>query len=161
MDIIMKLVTNESLVKCLINSEGNCLDTPIPDNFDLSSLVYDFIYPFKFVPTPDTTAKSFITMQFNYKPNGITFKNGSIFFYIICHNSLIKTDYGSLRYDMILDYIDQSFNSEQDLELKDSFISSRDLGIGKLPFYETYEFVVNENYSGVCIAYKTNEFACV
>jgi len=85
-------------------------------------------------------------MKFGYKPDGTTFKNGSIYFYIITHNSLLTTSYGSLRYDMLLNYIDESFNS------------TRGIGLGKLPFYDMDEFIVNENYSGVYLAYKTTEF---
>jgi len=143
--ILMKLIENQNIVKCLINNESNFLDVPLPIDFDATSLIYDSIYPYRFVPTIETTAKTFITMKFGYKPDGMTFKNGSIYFYIITHNSLLRTDYGSLRYDMLLNYIDEVFNS------------SRNIGVGKLPFYDMDEFVVNENYSGSYICYKTTE----
>ena len=141
----MKLIENENIVKCLVNNEDNFLDVPLPVDFDVSSLIYTQIYPWRFVPTPATVANTFITMKFGYKPNGITYKNGTIYFYIITHNSLLKTSYGSIRYDMLLSYIDEVFNS------------SRDLGLGKLPFYEMDEFIVNESYSGVYICYKSTE----
>jgi len=143
---MMKLITNNNIVKCLVNNESNFLDVPLPNNFDVSTLIYSQIYPWRFVPTAQTEANTFITMKFGYRPNGITYKNGSIYFYIITHNSLLRTDYGSIRYDMLLGYIDEVFNS------------SRDLGLGKLPFYEMDEFIVNENYSGVYICYKSTEF---
>ena len=155
--ILMKLISKPEIVKCLVSNEPNFLDVPLPVDFEPSSLVCSSIYPYRYIPTIQTEPKTFITMKFGYKPEGVTFKNGSIYFYIIVHNSLLKTEYGSLRYDMLLDYIDDVFNSEQDLKLNDSFCSSRDLGVGKLPFYETDEFIVNENYSGVYIAYKTKE----
>ncbi|HEY8888942.1 MAG TPA: hypothetical protein VIM70_01610 [Clostridium sp.] len=142
----MKLIQNDNIVKCLVNNEDNFLDVPLPVDFDVSSLVYSQIYPWRFVPTAQTEANSFITMKFSYRHDGMTYKNGSIYFYIITHNSLLKTDYGSIRYDMLLGYIDEVFNS------------SRDLGLGKLPFYEMDEFIVNENYSGVYICYKSTEF---
>jgi len=144
--ILMKLLEREEIVKCLVNNENNFLDVPLPNNFDVTSLVYSQIFPYRFIPTIQESPKSFITMKFGYKPNGMTYKNGSIYFYIIIHNSLLKTDYGSLRYDMLLNYIDEVFNS------------SRDLGLGKLPFYDMDEFIVNESYSGVYIAYKSTEF---
>jgi len=143
---MMKLITNNNIVKCLVNNESNFLDVPLPNNFDVSTLIYSQISPWRFVPTAQTEANTFITMKFGYRPNGITYKNGSIYFYIITHNSLLRTDYGSIRYDMLLGYIDEVFNS------------SRDLGLGKLPFYEMDEFIVNENYSGVYICYKSTEF---
>lgn len=85
-------------------------------------------------------------MRFSYKPNGMKYKNGSIYFYIITHNSLIRTDYGVLRYDFIVNQIDELMNS------------SRDIGLGALAFYDMDDFLVNNNYSGVYVAYKSTEF---
>ncbi|KUO75707.1 MAG: hypothetical protein APF81_17680 [Desulfosporosinus sp. BRH_c37] len=144
--ILMKLIESEGIVKCLVNNESNFLDIHLPDDFDRTSLILSKVYPYRFVPTPQMEPQTFITMKFGYRPNGMTFKNGSIYFYIISHNSLLKTKYDMLRYDYLVNKIDELFNS------------SRDLGIGKLPFYDMDEFVVNENYSGVYIAYKTTEF---
>ena len=144
--ILMKLLEREEIVKCLVNNENNFLDVPLPNNFDVTSLVYNSIFPYRFIPSTQTEANTFITMKFNYKPNGRTFKNGSICFYIISHNSLLRTDYGSLRYDMLINYIDELFNS------------SEEIGFDKLEFYDMDEFVVNENYSGVYIMYKLKEF---
>ena len=142
----MKLTTNDNIVKCLVNNESNFLDIPLPIGFDVNSLIFDQIYPWRYVPPVEKLVNTFITMKFSYKPNGDKFKNGSVYFYIITHNSLMRTDYGSLRYDMLLNYIDEVFSG------------SRDLGLGKLPFYDMDEFVVNENYSGVYICYKSTEF---
>ena len=144
--ILMKLIESEDIVKCLVNNESNFLDISLPVDFDITSLVYSQIFPYKFIPTTETEAKTFITMSFGYKPNGMTFKNGSVYFYIITHNSLLRTDYGSLRYDMLLNYIDEIFNS------------SRDITIGKLAFYDMNDFVVNDSYSGIYIAYKLVDF---
>lgn len=157
-EVMMKLLENDNIVKCLINNQSNFLTPSIPIDFDRSTLIFENLYPYRFVPDTQTEAKTLITMKFGYKPNGKIIKNGSIYFYIICHNSLLRTDYGSLRYDMLLSYIDDTFNSLQDLSLKDSFASSRDLGFGKLPFYETDEFVVDKNWSGTYIAYKLTDF---
>jgi len=142
----MKLIESEEIVQCLINNESNFLDIPIPVDYDVTSLIYQQIFPYKFIPTTETEAKTFITMSFSYKPNGVTFKNGSVYFYIITHNSLLRTDYGSLRYDMLLNYIDEIFNS------------SRDITIGKLAFYDMGDFVVNDNYSGIYIVYRLVDF---
>lgn len=144
--ILMKFIENEDIVKCLVNNENNFLDIPLPVGFDVTSLIYSQIFPYRFVPTIQTTPKTFITMRFGYKPNGMTYKNGSIYFYIITHTSLIRTDYGQLRYDFLANKIDELMNS------------SRDIGLGKLPFYDMDDFVVNENYSGIYIAYKSTEF---
>jgi hypothetical protein len=85
-------------------------------------------------------------MKFSYRPYGATFKNNSIYFYIITHNSLLKTDYQMLRYDFLANQIDETFNS------------SEELGFDKLEFTEMDEILVNENYSGIYICYKNKEF---
>jgi len=144
--ILMKLIGNEDIVKCLVNNQSNFLDISLPIGFDVASLIYDSIYPYRFVPQIQTEPKTFITMRFGYKPNGMTYKNGSIYFYIITHNSLIRTDYGMLRYDFLANKIDELMNS------------SRDIGLGKLPFYDMDDFIVNENYIGIYLAYKSTEF---
>lgn len=145
-NILMKLIDNQKIVKCLVNNEKNFLDVPLPENFDSTSMIYQQIYPWRFIPNAQTEANTFITMRFNYKPNGRQFKIGSVWFYIILHNSLLTTDYGSLRYDLLLSYIDETFNS------------SEDLGFDELEFYDMDDIVVNENYSGVYICYKMQEF---
>ena len=146
LNILMKLIGNEDIVKCLVNNQSNFLDISLPIGFDVASLIYDSIYPYRFVPQIQTEPKTFITMRFGYKPNGMTYKNGSIYFYIITHNSLIRTDYGMLRYDFLANKIDELMNS------------SRDIGLGKLPFYDMDDFIVNENYIGIYLAYKSTEF---
>ena len=104
--ILMKLIENEALVKCLINNQPNFLDNPLPENFDPSSCIYDSIYPYRYIPTVQTEPKTFITMSFSYKPDGMTFKNGSIYFYIITHNSLLRTDYGVLLFYLLRNHIE-------------------------------------------------------
>jgi len=145
--ILLKFIEDENILKCLVNNESNFLDISLPVGFDPTSLIYSQIYPYKFIPTTETEAKTFITMSFNYKSNrqGTLFKNGSIYFYIITHNSLIRTDYGVLRYDYLVNQIDELLNS------------STNIGIGQLPFYDMGDFSVNENYSGTYLAYKTLE----
>jgi hypothetical protein len=144
--ILLKLIENDKIVKCLVNNQNNFLGVPLPENFDVTSLIYNSIYPYRFVPTVEESAKTFITMKFSYRPYHETFKNNSIYFYIITHNSLLKTDYQMLRYDFLANQIDETFNS------------SEELGFGKLEFVEMDEILVNENYSGIYICYKNKEF---
>lgn len=143
--ILLRLIENQNIVKCLVNNQPNFLDIPLLNDFDVTSLIYNNIFPYRFVPTIQSDPKTFITMKFSYKPDGTTYKFGSIVFYIFTHNSLLKTDYGSLRYDLLLNYVDDTFNA------------TRGLGYGKLSFYDMDDFVVNENYSGVYIVYKLLE----
>lgn len=144
--ILSKLIEDQEIVKCLVNNESNFLDIPLPEDFDASSLIYKNIYPYKYIPTIETTPKTFITTSFNYRAKGMSYKNGSIYFYVISHNSLIKTDYGFLRYDFLINQIDELMNY------------SRDIGLGKLEFYDMADFSVNDYYSGAYIGYRSTEF---
>jgi hypothetical protein len=144
--ILSKLIEDLEIVKCLVNNESNFLDISLPEDFEASSLIYNHIFPYKYIPTIETTPKTFITISFNYRSKGMSYKNGSIVFYVITHNSLIKTDYGFLRYDFLIHQIDEFMNS------------SRDIGLGKLEFYDMADFSVNDYYSGAYIRYRSTEF---
>ncbi len=144
--ILSKLIEDQEIVKCLVNNESNFLDIPLPKDFEETSLIHNSIFPYKFIPTIETVPKTFITMSFNYRPRGMSYKNGSIYFYVITHNSLIRTDYSFLRYDFLINQIDEIFNS------------SRGLGLGKLEFYDMADFSVNNYYSGAYIGYRSTEF---
>lgn len=144
--LLTKLIESDEIVKCLVNNESNFLATPLPGGFDKTSLFYSQIYPYKYIPTAQTEAKTLISMKFGYKPDGMMYKNGAIHFYIMTHNSLLRTDYGVLRHDFLVNKIDEVFNA------------SREIGVGKLPFHRMGEFIVNESYYGVYLTYKTTEF---
>ena len=144
--LLTKLIEDDAIVKCLVNKESHFLDIPLPGGFDKTSLFCSQIYPYKHIPTAQTEAKTLISMKFDYRPNGMMYKDGSIHFYIMTHNSLLKTDYGVLRHDFLVNKIDEGFNA------------SREIGIGKLLFHRMGEFIVNENYYGVYLTYKTTEF---
>jgi hypothetical protein len=143
-EIIMRLISSENIIKALTYPLTNFLEQPTSE--DPISLIYTQIFPYAKVPTTQDTAKTFITMKFGYKPDGVFYKVSNIWFYVITHISLVRTDYGMLRYDFIINEIDKLFNSQ------------RGIGIGKLPFYTMDDFQVNDNWLGVCIGYKSTEF---
>lgn len=145
-NIGLKLITNGNLVKALVNTDNDFLNQSLPNNFNPLSLIKTQIYPYRFIPSITTKAKSFITMMFsNYHYVNNVFKSGNITFYIMCHTSLLDTDYG-LRHDYMLDQIDTMFNQKNDVG---SFNLLLDSG-GDLP--------VNENYYGATISYKFTDF---
>ena len=144
-EIMTRLVFSENITKALMYNESNFLDQPTPE--DTTSLLYTQIFPYQRVPTIEDSAKTFITMKFGYKPDGMFYKVNTIFFYVITHKSLIRTDYGMLRYDFLINQIDMLFNSQ------------RGIGIGKLPFYAMDDFQVNSDWLGTYVAYKATEFS--
>lgn len=145
-NIMLQLLTNDNLVKALTSNRSNFLDDSVPS--DVTTLLYTQIFPFRQVIENITEIKSYITMAFtNFKPlnNSQVIKNGKIYFYVVVHESLIRTDEG-LRYDYIISEIDQTFNG------------SRGMGIGKLDLNEFGDLPVNKDYFGAFVSYNIIDF---
>lgn len=146
-NIAYKLITNEDLVKALVNNTRDFLNQPLPNNFDSTSLIYTQIFPWRVNPSIETTPKSYITMSFgNFKYINNCFKSGIVTFYIFMHKSLIPTDVG-LRYDYILSEIDALFNKQYDVGVFGLELSN---GGG--------DFQVNDDYFGAMMPYKFTDF---
>ena len=143
-EIMTRLASDENIAKALIYNESDFLNQPTPS--DITTLLYTQIFPYQKVPKTQDEPKTFISMKFGYKPNGAFFKVSAIYFYVITHISLIRTDHDVLRYDYLINHIDMLFNSQ------------RGVGIGKLPFHAMDDFQVNENWLGAYIGYKSTEF---
>lgn len=143
--IMNRLADSPDLCKALFYKEPNFLDQP--DIEDPSELFYTSIYPYSRVPELPTEGKSFVTMAFREyrKTKNNFFKSGYIYIHAFTHLSLIRTDYGVLRYDLMINEIDKLMNDK------------RGLGIGKTEFYKMDEYYVNEQYLGNYIAYKVYE----
>jgi hypothetical protein len=145
-NIIFKLISNENLVKAIYNTDRSFLSQSLPENFDTTSLVYDSIFPYSYIPNITTSPKTFITMSFiNFKYINNVFKSGILNFNILSHHSLMSTDYG-LRTDYILKEIDLLFNKQHDV------------GAFNLELYSGGDFIINENYYGMSINYKFYDF---
>lgn len=143
--IIFKLIENDNIVQALVNNKPNFLEERI--DVDPTSLVYSHIFPYRKSVKTFTEPTSLITLRFaNFKPIGKKFRNGDIYFYIICHSGLILTDYG-LRYDFIFDEIDKVFTN------------SRDIGIGKLELFDVSDLDVNDDYMGSVCVFHVTDFA--
>ncbi|OPH47743.1 hypothetical protein BC351_10550 [Paenibacillus ferrarius] len=141
-----RLIESEELVKAVGYNESNFLEQPIIT--DPSSLIYENIYPYRFVPDLNTHQKTFITLSFRgYKPVDGYYKSGLVYFNVITHKDLIKTDYGALRYDFIIQKIDELMNN------------TRGLGIGNTQFHSMDELYIDEKYMGMFIAYKLLDFS--
>lgn len=144
-NILIKLITNENLIKALTNNTPDFLDQPlIPD---VTTTIYSEIWPYRYVPNISDSAKVYLTMAFtNYKKLGNQYKSGNIYFYVFCHKSLVRTDYGCLRYDYIAEELDTMFSEE------------RGYGLGKLEFASMDDILIGDNYVGVVISYRIVEF---
>jgi len=143
--IISKIIDNENLVKALSNNTEDFLDQPLIS--DVTSIIYKNVFPYKYIPSAQETASSYITMAFtNFSPQNREFKVGNIYFYIICHNNLLKTNYGCLRYDYIVNLIDEIFND------------TGNISIGDFKFDSMSDFQVDSNHIGCWICYEARSF---
>ncbi len=146
-NIAFKIITNEDLLKALVNNTRDFLNQPLPNNFDPTSLIYTQVFPYKTNPSISTELKSYITMSFgDFKYIDNVFKSGKLCFYIFTHKSLIPTDVG-LRYDYILSQIDLMFNKQYDVGAFNLELSN---GGG--------DFQVNDDYFGTVMPYKFTDF---
>lgn len=143
--IISAMISNDNLIKAISNNSEDFLDQPIVS--DVTSTIYKNIFPYKYIPTTQTQASTYITMSFNnFSSRGREFKVGNIYFYVICHNSLLRTSYGCLRYDYIANQLDEIFNNNENIS------------IGDFQFDSMSDLQVNENYMGCWLCYKAMSF---
>lgn len=144
-EILLKLVSDENIVKALGNNTPNFKDlSPISNP---NSLIYNNIYPYAYIPEAETDMKTYITIMFNnFKLDKTFYKVGNICFYVFSHFSLMQTNYNVLRTDYILNQIDELFNR------------THDLGIGKLQFSRMGDIKVSKYHFGSFIEYKDFSF---
>lgn len=143
---MIRFLSSQGLCKALAHNERNFLDMPSLD--DPVKLMYDKIFPYYRVPDSENPASSYILMSFrNFRLVKNKFKSGQINIFTLTHKDLVRTDYGFLRYDYMLEEVDKILNSQDGI------------GIGKTEFVKMDEWTVNnELYIGNVIAYKIYEW---
>lgn len=145
-NIVEKLIAKQEICKALFYSDRNFLDKP--NITDPEALIYQHIFPFRFIPNKDDSEmKTYITMAFRkYRSINNAFKTGYIHIHIFTHKDLHRTDYGTLRTDFLLSQVDKALNKQSGI------------GIGKLEFDEADEYFVNDKYMGMYASYKPVDF---
>ena len=136
--VISAILENEEIVEAL-NSEA-----------DPSELVYECLYPFGVIPDTQMEAKCFITVEITMPQVSTVnyfFKDVLIVINVICHNDLMRTDYGIPRHDYISAKICEMLNF------------STDLGYGELQLVSNTEGAFSERHSGRTMRFKTSERA--
>lgn len=142
--LLTKMVESDELVQAIANNKPNFRDDKIV--IEPTTLLYKNIFPYMKKQEVLTELQSLITMRFDrFRPIGNKFKEGDIYFYILCHDDLLETYYG-LRYDLIFD------------ELNKLFRGSRAIGIGRLELTNCSDLSgVGSNFSGsVCVFHVTD-----
>lgn len=148
-NFIEQFVKDNELVKCLKNPQKNFLDYEVNDP---ASIIFENLYPCKYIPAVDETSKAFIAMEFIYEPprnNSQYFRVSNITFYIFCHFDLIQTDYETLRYDYALQHVDEIMQNARSKEW-----------IGKMEFAGCKDVIMDQRgqYVGVAVSYRSVDF---
>jgi len=146
--IFSKLIVNKNLIKALIISDTNFLETSLSEeqqkiinNPDI--LIRKQIFPYQRLNIKPEDNLVYITTRFyNFEKLSHTYQKGTIDFYVLVPISLEPTDNGS-RYDYIIDMIDEIFS---------------DNGIGKFEFYNRSDMSINDEYVGAVITYNITDF---
>lgn len=130
--LLKGLFNNDDLVKALIYIDPDFLSKSIPSDFDRTSLLYDRIWPFRYVPDIQDEGKSLISSHWQYRSSGRndTYMLASVTFYVFVHIDWMRTEHG-LRTDFIIAEIEKS-RKQTDL-----------IGAGKFRFGRTDDFIVD------------------
>lgn len=148
-DIMALILSDEPLVKCLASPSPNFLDETVEDKV---SLLYQSIFPFRYIPDTQEKNRSYITMKFKYNRvrSGNYWKRGTIYFYMFCHKDIVRTNYGKLRYDFMLQRINHLMNGSRSLSCQ---------WLGEAVFEDLDEVIIDDsgNYVGVVATYQVVE----
>lgn len=106
--LLLDLLKNDNLVKALYFDSPDFLDKNISPDFDRASLLYDRVWPFRFIPDIQDERKSIVMTKWRFLPyKGDDFyKVVAVTFFVIVHFDLMRTDEG-LRTDFIFYEIDK------------------------------------------------------
>ena len=110
-------------------------------------LMYKNIFPYVYVPDVEEEAKCYILVTVDmpkvWNDNSYLFKEVLVCFYILCHQELMKTDYGGTRIDYISD------------ELEGLFKSSSDFGFGEMELIANTEQAPDPHHRMRCLQFQT------
>lgn len=148
LEFVHRLSQDIELAKCLL-SDSQDFKKYTPTDEDLDDLIWKNIYPCQYTVGTLQEVKSFITMRFKYlKSHSSVYKTGYITFYIFCHKDIVKTDYGILRYDFMLQRVNQLMFNTRNLSW-----------IGKMEFDSMSDILTGNtgDFVGVEITYRNTE----
>ena len=117
---------------------------------DSSELIYENVFPFAVVPTTQTETKCYITVEVSMPQVSTVnyfFKDVLLTVNVICHNSLMKTDYGIPRHDYLSAKICELLNG------------NADFGYGEMELVSNIEGPYSEKHSYRAMRFQTQEQA--
>ncbi len=134
--MLLKIVTNDNLLKFLYYNDNDPLSHTTVPNID--DILFQRIFPFPFTPSTETEQVSILNIYFNDFRQGqsVFFKDGTISVDVICHQNIWRTNSG-LRPFLIMSEIDGLLNLQSEIA-----------GIGKLQFERSVLIFPSTNFIG-------------
>ena len=148
-EFVKRFTEDTELAKCLLSNDPAFKDYSLTEK-DKENLLWNNIYPCQYTLDVNEEAKSCITMKFKYKKvsSSNIWKAGYITFFLFCHKTLLETKYGVLRYDYMLEKVNELILNTKNTSW-----------IGKMEFDNMEEIVMDNkgNYIGVMVVYRNTE----
>lgn len=152
MEILNRISNSDRLSKLIAIDRSDALFSDDLSEEEKSGLLYDRIYPFRFVPEATSEARTYLTLGISgfthLRENLKTYhdyQSGSVFFYVFTHVSLMRTDSG-VRQDLLISELDRLFEG------------TRGLGIGELKLNGLNELWLHNNkFGGYAINYTISD----
>ena len=153
MDMIYRVLQSDTITKLLAYDSMDALFLPSLDDEQKQGLIYDKIYPYRFVPDIIEDQGTYFTLGTNgfrrhqegYKIYD-DYQAGEVYFYFFTHVDLMRTDSG-VRQDLILGEVDKIFDG------------SKGLGMGELKLrYVNELWMHNNKFGGYACAFTITDF---
>lgn len=150
LEVLNRCLEDERLTKLLKYDSDDALFRPNVDNAD--ELMYDRIFPYRFVPNPIEQQGTYLTLGmsgFRRHEEGYNiyddYQSGELYFYFFTHIDLMRTDSG-VRQDLILAEISRLFDG------------SKGIGMGELKLrYVNELWMHNNKFGGYTVAFTITD----
>lgn len=150
MEVLNRCLDSDNLTKLIHYRSADALFLPsVEDTF---SLMYQNVFPYRFVPNPIDDQSTYLTLGVNgFRRHQEGFKvfddyqAGEIYFYFFTHVDLMRTDSG-VRQDLMLKEISKLFDG------------TRGLGMGELKLrYVNELWMHNNKFGGYSVAFTITD----
>ena len=150
--VVEKVISNEDVIKALIDNSPDFIDSAIPVDFDKDSLIDSQVY--SYVPTMtilnDAQSYVFVSTGKTISKSGKDYVIGELTITVLCPNaSEVMKTYSGERTGFIGDKIDEMI------------FQTRGFGLGEIGKRSTEEFTVDSEskFVGMIIKYEFTDFS--
>ena len=146
--IAADLLNNEKIVKALSEVVSQ------EELQQMDDLLYNRIYPYDYIPQTTQEVGCYICYELYVPKVSIVnyfFKDIVFEFTIICHQDVMKTDYGATRIDYVASLIEEIFNGNKDYTFRElELVSSVPGHVTQTHRCRTVRFVAEDFNKSAC-----------